>query len=85
MLANCPQERSCGGLNGLWSNDDMPRIVGFPTRIYAYATDDASGSCKAKSLEMEVLRCSWDYGFDFVYRFLGPYVDACTDSFCGMD
>lgn len=86
MLSDtCPKGRSCGGFNGLWSDDDMPKLVGFPERFNGYALDMDSGFCRGQTLEMEVVRCSWDNESDMVYRFLGPHVDTCTDSFCGME
>ena len=79
MLDKCPPTYSCGTAAGLWTDNQMPTIVGVQRRIEAYGS--WSSGCKEFTKVMHVMRCS-DNSFDLIYKYLGD--SDCTLGFCGM-
>lgn len=83
MLNSCPKFRSCGTRDSLYTDEDMPEEVGKATLIYAYrAFDDV---CGTKPKPIQALRCSLTTDHDYIYRYVGEYINGtCYSAFCGM-
>ena len=81
MLNSCPPTRSCGTLAGIWTDQEMPSVLGKSTEVSIFAS--YSGICKYLIKSILVMRCSYDTSYDFIYRYIDSYT-TCAFSFCGM-
>lgn len=94
MLNTCPALKSCGGIDGYWTDEPMPRKAGVLETVWVYGSH-GDDDCKNHKEVLEVIRCSWRTDYDFVYRFSpsnanynitpsGNPSESCPDVFCGM-
>lgn len=81
LLNECVPRLSCGSLGALWSDDNMPTVVGVVTPINVYGKwgDDCRAPWYTKN--MSVVRCSTS-PHDYVYRYDGDR--SRWLGFCGM-
>ena len=90
LLNKCPKRNSCGTVFPMWTDEDMPKVIGVPTNVTVYGSSlsDLSSNCKDDTIQVEVMRCSL-IDHDLIYRYIdGPYKnkypDTCNLAFCGM-
>ena len=81
MLNSCPLSKSCGTYGGMWTDEEMPSVVGESIEISVFAS--YNGNCKYKTKSIQVMRCSYGTSYDFIYQYIDSYT-ACSYSFCGM-
>ena len=92
MLNKCPEEGSCGAYSPFWTDDKMPCAPGriHNITVYGYLPNFINGlldrfnGCRYYKKKAQVMRCSWDTEYDFVYRYDDEYEDRCVLAFCGM-
>ena len=73
---------SCGTGAALWSDDPMPKSIGFVSTINVYGSH--VNRCKFYSeAQCEVMRCS-NEAHDYIYRVLSA-TSGCPYGFCGMN
>ena len=82
LLDSCPKPFSCGGATSLWTDDYMPKLVDDEVVINAYGAD--SQGCRSVTVELKVIRCSWDAPGDFVYKLVTTNQSPCSQTLCGM-
>ena len=81
MLNTCPKQMSCGTNWPFWTDAPVPTLIGLVQNVTAYGVGGLD--CKAWSLPIQVMRCSWLDNDDIVYRYTGQYYDTCYFAFCG--
>ena len=79
LLDSCPPINSCGTIDGMWSDEVMPKRKGEIRQINVFAS--AGYQCKRFTYKLKVKKCS-RRRHDYVYRYLGD--SHCYLSFCGM-
>ena len=87
MLNSCPPPRSCGTGNPIWSDGELPKIIGVNTTVNAYLVYHDSSNCKIWTRPLHVMRCSWDTSYDVIYKYgSNDSYDSsiCSIAFCGM-
>ena len=103
MISNkCPRYESCGTKEPYWTDEEHPKEVGEAKNITAYMSISSRSSAKHAELvrckyasqfynrTVQVVRCSWETNFDFVYRYIPRefdfdfYEDFCSRAFCSM-
>ena len=81
MLNYCPPSASCGTHVGMWTDEEMPSVVGEIKEVAV--SGSYVGNCNFHSGSILVMRCSQDTSFDFIYQFNDDYT-GCSYGFCGM-
>ena len=79
LLDSCPPINSCGTIDGMWSDEVMPKRTGEIRVINVFAS--AGYQCKRFTYKLKVKKCS-RRRHDYIYRYLGD--SHCYLSFCGM-
>ena len=82
LLDSCPKPFSCGGATSLWTDDYMPKLVDDEVVINAFGAD--SQGCRSVTVELKVIRCSWDAPGDFAYKLATTNQSPCSQTLCGM-
>ena len=81
MLNSCPPSKSCGTHVGMWTDEEMPSVVGEIIEVPAYGS--YLGNCNYQTRSILVMLCSNDSSFDFIYQF-NDDLRGCNYGFCGM-
>ena len=81
LLDRCPPENSCGAYAGLWTDSDLPSVVGVEVKAEIYGS--SFQGCKWAKSSVSVMRCSNDNSIDVVYKYTGENL-GCSFAFCGM-
>lgn len=81
MLDMCPQWKSCGTSNPMWTDGVAPEEVGVATVATAYKVSESS--CKQVEYVISIMRCS-KRANDLIYKQVIQHRSICYDAFCGM-
>ena len=81
MLDSCPPPYSCGTHVGMWTDQEMPSVVGEVMTTVAFGS--WSNNCKMQTRSILVMRCSYDTLYDLIYQYNEDWT-VCQHSFCGM-
>ena len=68
----------------MWTDAAMPQTVGDVFTVNVYAVGIEGCSNKSWYARVQVLRCSMEAD-DFIYKYVGPLYDYCSNAFCGMN
>ena len=82
MLNRCPKYQSCGSLKPLWTDEEMPTVVGMAAKVKAHGV--GLKKCKAFTITVEAMRCSWNSDYDIIYKQTTNRRRSCDSAFCGM-
>ena len=85
VLDVCPQEKSCGSLKPMWTDQRMPKAIHVPTTVDLHISYNGNCFWKTLSNKLEVIRCSWDTSSDIIYRIVGSHDSVCSSTVCGMN